>query len=376
MTSLYVTSLLAGIGKILVFLVMLSVLVVLHEFGHFIVARLNRVRVNDFALGMGPTLLKWTSRRSGTNYRLNLFPIGGYCAMQGEDGKTNEAQQQRAFREGGPNREDDNFQAKSPLQRLGIVAAGPVANFLVALVFLFIVAIGFGTQVATPTVGTLQPNMPAQKVGLRPGDTIVSVDGVAVKSGEQLVEIIHGDAGKNLTLRVRRDGRVFTVHATPVRRTLMGKNVGLLGFSPQEAVRRAGFFEAIADAGTSFWFFLSMQLGVLVALVTAPTHTFGGLAGPVGIAALSGQVQGLGWGPYMMLAAQLSISLGIFNFLPIPALDGGRGAFIIAELLRGKPVDPEKEAFVHFAGFAALMMLMVFVTYHDILRLVAGKGAL
>jgi regulator of sigma E protease len=376
MTSLYVTSLLAGIGKVLVFLVMLSVLVVLHEFGHFIVARLNRVRVNDFALGMGPTLLKWTSRRTGTNYRLNLFPIGGYCAMQGEDGKTNEAQQQRAFREGGPKYEDDNFQAKLPLQRLGIVAAGPIANFLVALVFLFIVAIGFGTQVAMPTVGTLQPNMPAQKVGLRPGDTIVSVDGVGVKTGEQLVDIIHGDAGKNLTLQVRRDGRVFTVHATPVQRTLMGKSVGLLGFSPREAVQRAGFFEAIADAGTSFWFFLAMQLGVLVALVTAPTHTFGGLAGPVGIAALSGQVQGLGWGPYMMLAAQLSISLGIFNFLPIPALDGGRGAFIIAELLRGKPVDPEKEAFVHFAGFAALMMLMVFVTYHDILRLVAGKGAL
>ena len=376
MTSLYATSLLAGVGKILVFLVMLSVLVVLHELGHFIVARLNRVRVNDFALGMGPTLLKWTSPRTGTNYRLNLFPIGGYCAMQGEDGKTNEAQQQRAFREAGSKHDDNNFQAKSPLQRLGIVAAGPIANFIVAFAFLFIVAIGFGTQVATPTVGILQPNMPAQKIGLRPGDTIVSVDGVAVKDGAQLVETIHGAAGENLTLQVRRDGRIFTVHATPVQRTLMGKKVGLLGFSPRDAVQRAGFFQAIADAGTSFWFFLVMQLGVLVALVTAPTHTFGGLAGPVGIAAISGQVQGLGWGPYMMLAAQLSISLGIFNFLPIPALDGGRGAFIVAELLRGKPVDPEKEAFVHFAGFAALMMLMVFVTYHDILRLVAGKGAL
>ena len=363
-------------GKIVVFLIMLSVLVVLHELGHFIVARWNRVRVNDFALGMGPTLLKWTSPRSGTNYRLNLFPIGGYCAMQGEDGKTNEARQQRRFLAEGETLDDDNFQAKSPLQRLAIVAAGPLANFLVALVLLFVAAVGFGSPVATATVGALQPNMPAQAIGLRPGDTIVSVDGVAITSGTQLVDTIHGAAGKNLTLGVRRGDRTLTLHGTPVARNLGGKRVGLLGFAPKQIMQRASLGEAFADSGASFWFFLTMQLGVLAALVTPPFHAITGLAGPVGIAAISGQVQSLGWGPYLMLAAQLSISLGIFNFLPIPALDGGRGAFIIAELLRGKPVDPEKEAFVHFAGFAALMILMLFVTYHDILRLVAGKGTL
>ena len=366
----------AWVGKIVVFMLMLSVLVVLHELGHFIVARLNRVRVNDFALGFGPTLLKWTSPRSGTNYRLNLFPIGGYCAMQGEDGKTNEAEQQRRFLAGHDSVESDNFQAKSPMRRLAIVAAGPLANFCVAFVMLFIAAVGFGNPVATATVGVLQPDMPAQRMGLRPGDTIVSVDGVAITTGTQLVEKIHASAGVPLTLHVRRGNTILTLHGTPEARMLGGKRVGLLGFAPQQAVQRAGFWEAFTDSGATFWFFLSMQLGVLAALVTAPTHAIGGLAGPVGIAAIRGQVQGLGWGPYMMLAAQLSISLGIFNFLPIPALDGGRGAFIIAELLRGKPVDPEREAFVHFAGFAALMMLMVFVTYHDIVRLVAGKGAL
>src|ERR1700731_4790134 len=119
--------------KLLLFLVMLSVLVIFHEYGHFLLARRNGVRVNDFALGMGPTLLKWTSKRSGTNYRLNLLPIGGYCAMKGEDGKTNEAEQQREFRKAG-SYDDDNFQAKSPLQRLAIVVAGPLANFLIAIV--------------------------------------------------------------------------------------------------------------------------------------------------------------------------------------------------------------------------------------------------
>ena len=150
----------------------------------------------------------------------------------------------------------------------------------------------------------------------------------------------------------------------------------MLGFVPQRAFERAGFVAGLSIAAATFGQFLLMQLGVLASLITAPLHAVGGLAGPVGIAAMSGQVQNLGWGPYLLLAAQISLSLGIFNFLPIPALDGGRGAFIIAELLRGKPIDPEKEAFVHFAGFAALMMLMVFVTYHDIVRLVAGRGTL
>jgi regulator of sigma E protease len=366
----------AAVGKVVVFLVMLSVLVVLHELGHFIVARWNKVRVNDFALGMGPTLLKWTSPRSGTNYRLNLFPIGGYCAMQGEDGKTNEAVQQRRYLSEAESDDEENFQAKSPVRRLAIIAAGPIANFMVALVLLFVAALGFGSMIATTTVDALQPDMPAIKMGLHPGDTIVSVDGTQIKSGAQLVETIHGSAGKHLTLVVRRGDQTLTLTGTPVERMLGGKRVGLLGFAPRQQAQRAGLTEALADAGGSFWFFLVMQLGVLAALVTSPQHAIGGLAGPVGIAAISGQVQNLGWGPYFMLAAQLSISLGIFNFLPIPALDGGRGAFIIAEFLRGKPVDPEKEAVVHFAGFAALMILMVLVTYHDIVRLVAGRGAL
>ena len=195
---------LSAVGKIALFLLMLSILVVLHELGHFLMARLNRVRVNDFALGMGPTLLKWTSPRSGTNYRLNLFPVGGYCAMQGEDGKTNEAEQQRRFRSDAGNCDDDNFQAKSPLARLGIVAAGPIANFIVAFVLLFAVAVGYGREVSLPTVGTLQPNMPAQRAGLQPGDTIVAVDGVVIQNGEQLVDTIHASAGKHLMLTVKR----------------------------------------------------------------------------------------------------------------------------------------------------------------------------
>ena len=355
---------------------MLSILVLLHEYGHFLIARLCRVRVNDFALGMGPTLLKWTSKRSGTNYRINLFPIGGYCAMQGEDGKSSEAQQQREFRTGQEEVAHGNFQAKTPLQRLAIVVAGPIANFIVAFAIMFVISVGFGTPVATTTVGTLQPNMPAQRIGLQPGDVIVSVDGVTMRNGDQLVETIHHAIGKDLALGVQRGDRILTLHATPLERTIGGSKVGLIGFSPKQTMHRDGFFEGAREAAVAFWGIVSMQVAMLASLVTAPGKTFSGLAGPVGIAVVSGQYQDLGWGPYLFLAAQISVSLGIFNLLPIPALDGGRGVFILAELLRGKPVDPEKEAFVHFAGFAALMVLMLFVTYHDIVRLVGGKAAL
>ncbi|MBV8355346.1 MAG: site-2 protease family protein, partial [Candidatus Eremiobacteraeota bacterium] len=302
---------LASLGKIVVFLIMLSVLVVLHELGHFIVARLNHVRVNDFALGMGPTILCWTSPRTGTNYRLNLLPIGGYCAMQGEDGKTNEARQQREFRELPATGDDENFQAKAPWRRLAIVAAGPVANFITAFVFMVAIAVGFGTPVATPTVGVLQPNMPAQRAGLRPGDRIVAVDSHAISSGEDLVELIHRSAHKRLHLEVRRGAQTFGIDVTPVERTLAGQKVGLLGFAPRQEMHRAGFIEGVSQAAFTFWSVVTLQLGILSALVTTPAQTFSGLSGPVGIAAISGQYQDLGWGPYLFLAAQISISLGI-----------------------------------------------------------------
>ena len=147
--------------QIVIFLATLSILVVLHEYGHFLVARRAGVRVTDFAVGFGPTLLKWTSPRSGTNYRINALPLGGYCQMKGEDGQSSEAQQQRQFRKS-ETYDHDNFQAKSPLTRLAIVAAGPIANFIVALVLLFVGALTFGIpgRGSTTTIFGLLPDYP------------------------------------------------------------------------------------------------------------------------------------------------------------------------------------------------------------------------
>jgi regulator of sigma E protease len=366
---------LENIEKIAVFILMLSVLIVLHEAGHFIVARLNGVRVNDFAIGFGPTLLKWTSPRSGTNYRINLLPIGGYCAMQGEDGKTNEAEQQRTAR----SRNDlapDNFQAKSTRQRLAIVVAGPVANFILAYLIMFVSAItfGVGSDKLSTLVGPLSPGFPAAAAGMQMGDRIVAIDGVPYDDGSTLVDKIHSSIGKTLAVTYLHDGIRKTVKLTPRASTLLGKRVGLIGFRPMPIYQRVGPLEAARLAGVYLWIDIKGNLEGLGQLVVHPAQQAAGVTGVIGMERAAASLQDLGWAPYLDLAALISIALGIFNLLPIPALDGGRASFIVAEMIRGRPVDPEREAFVHFAGFAVLMVLMVFVAYHDVANIVSGKG--
>jgi regulator of sigma E protease len=375
MTLAAILPLLDGLGRIVVFLVMLSILVVLHELGHFILARLNGVRVNDFAVGFGPTLLKWTSPRSGTNYRLNVFPVGGYCSMYGEDGRSSEAQQQREFRAEGT-RTSDNFQSKTPWQRLAIVAAGPIANFIVALVVLIFVTMTFGaaSDHISTVIGPLDRGSPGARAGLQIGDRIVAIDGVAVQSGDQMVKTIHGSSGAPLHLTIQRRRETLNVTVTPEQRVLDGKKVRIIGFQTQPTYEHVGPVAAVAAGSQRFVDLVTLNVMGLGGLIVHPKAAAAQVSGPIGIGNLAAQAQDLGWGPYLHLAAAISVALGIFNFLPIPALDGGRGVFIIAEMLRGRPVDPEKEALVHVTGFALLMVLMVFVAFHDITNIVASKA--
>ncbi|MBV8372744.1 MAG: site-2 protease family protein [Candidatus Eremiobacteraeota bacterium] len=371
---------LIGIEKIATFLVMLSVLVVLHELGHFLVARRNGVRVNEFAVGMGPKLLGWTSPRSGTLYSVRALPIGGYCAMQGEDGKTSEAEQQREFRTA-HRIEDDNFQAKSAWQRLIIVLAGPLANFVLCYCILLLGALLFGiagsdTQPVQPVVGILLHGSPAAIAGLQPGDRIVALNGVAVTSGGKLVDTIHASLGKKLDLVYQRNGARTEVFVTPTLCPIAGKKFGCIGFSPVPTYQRVGFAEALRQSGLQFRNIADQTVGSIVLLVTHFTKYAPQISGVIGMGQVAATVEDWGWGPYLWLAATISFALGLFNLLPIPALDGGRAAFIVAELIRGKPVDPEKEAMVHIAGFAALMALMLLVAFHDIARIASGNGVM
>jgi regulator of sigma E protease len=367
-----------GIEKILTFVIMLSILVVLHEFGHFIVARRAGVKVNEFAIGMGPKIVGWTSPRSGTLYSFRALLIGGYCAMEGEDNKTSEAEQQREYQLTGAAPNSNNFQAKSPWKRLGIVLAGPVANFILCYLLLLAGAIVFGVRgnQAQPMVGQLVAGSPAQHAGIRVGDRIVEINGVAVTSGQTLIDKIHNSLGRPLELVYQRDGVRTKVRVTPAACPPQQPHQGCIGFLPVPAYERVGLGEAFSNSISEFGYIADMTAGSIGMIVMHFTQYAPQVSGVIGMGQAATTIQDFGWGPYLWLAATISFALGLFNLLPVPALDGGRAAFIVAELVRGKPVDPEKEAMVHIAGFAALMALMLLVAFHDIARIVSGNGVM
>jgi regulator of sigma E protease len=370
---------LVGFEKVATFLVMLSVLIVLHELGHFILARRNGVRVNEFAVGFGPRLAAWKSPRSGTQYSLRAFPVGGFCAMEGEDGKGSEAEQQRSFR-AQPHDLQSNFQAKSPWRRLAIILAGPVANFLLCYAILLIGALAFGVasdKTSQPVVREVIAGSPAEIGGIRPGDRIVAINGVPMTTGKKLVDTIHGALRKRLDLVYQRNGIRTEIYVAPrACPPQVGRNFGCIGFSPVPAFERVGFLAAVRQSGQQFVEIANETVEGIVLLVTQFSKYSPQVSGPIGMGQAAATVQDWGWGPYLSFAATISFALGLFNLLPIPALDGGRAAFIIAELIRGRPVDPEKEAMVHLAGFAALIALVMLVAFHDITRIVKGQGVL
>ena len=369
---------LIGFEKVATFLVMLSILIVLHELGHFVLARSNDVRVNEFAVGFGPRLIGWTSPRSGTQYSLRALPIGGFCAMEGEDNKVSEAEQQREFRSQSSITES-NFQAKSPWRRLAIILAGPLANFLLCYLILLIAALAFGVKSdkAQAVVGEVVPSSPAAIAGIRPGDRIVEINNLAVASGNRLVDTIHSSLGKRLDIVFEHNGVRTEQYVTPRPcPAQVGKNLGCIGFSPIAAYEHVGIAQAVRQSGEDFAAIADQTFGTIALLVTQFAKYAPEVSGVIGMGQVAATVQDWGWGPYFSLAATISFALGFFNLLPIPALDGGRAAFIIAELIRGRPVDPEKEAMVHIAGFAALMALIMLVAFHDIARIVNGQGVM
>ena len=382
MSALLAAATVVNAEKIGLFVVMLSVLIVLHEYGHFLIARLNNVRVLEFSVGMGPLIAAWKSPRSATQYSLRALPIGGYCAMHGEDNRTSEADQQRQFRRqivvvNGREYDDDNFQAKNPWRRLAIVLAGPIANFILAFAILLASTIAFGVSSdrPQPVIQVVQPGSPAQRAGLRVNDRIIAINGRLVRGGGDLVQLIHRSRGKRLNILYSRDGARATVGVVagscPPPEPA---SWGCIGFVPVDTLERVPLREAVVDAGYAFLGFGQQTFGSLALLVTHPVKYGGQVSGVVGMGQAAMTIQDWGWGYYMGFAALISFALGVFNLLPLPALDGGRAAFIIGELLRGKPVDPEKEAWVHITGLAVLIALMIVINFNNVVQIVQGKG--
>jgi regulator of sigma E protease len=354
-------------GWILATVVAFGAMIFVHELGHFLLAKRLGVIVHAFALGFGPKLFSF--RRNETTYALNAVPFGGYVRMAGEDFDDSEA-------------EAGSFRRQPVWARIAIVAAGPVMNLLMAVLILAVLAMGFGVPVATNRVEMLvttcgQPPAddpeapcPATAAGLRAGDAIVAINGTPMDTGMAVVEAIHASPGRPLRLTVERDGRRFEVVVTP--RLDPVRKIGLIGFSPALVRQRYNPLTALVWGVRWTGEFVANLAAILVALVRERA-LLQNLGGPVAAATQLVAAGRSGLENFLFVAAQLSIIIGIFNFIPIPALDGGRLAFLLTEALRRRPVDPRREGYIHLVGFMLLILLLVFLTAQDIGRLLLRR---
>lgn len=338
------------------FLFVVGILVIVHELGHFTLAKLAGIWVQEFSVGMGPKL--FGLRRRGTEYSVRLFPIGGFVRMAGM--------------EPGAPPHPGNFQARPLTYRVATVLAGPVVNLLFAfLVFALVLGIrGVPTPNPRPVIGAVVAGYPAAKAGLRPGDVILALDGRRIEDWRDIVQALAGKAGKSVEVLFRTPtGRVVAVRLRPRRDPAVG-NRAVMGVIQEVTYRRLGPVAALS-AGLGQTFQLTdLILGSLsqsVARGHAPP-----LEGVVGIAGMAGQAARGGLADLLGFMAVLSVNLAIFNLIPFPPLDGARLVFLAWEAIRGRPVQPEQEGIVNFIGFVLLMILAVVLAYHDLLRLNNG----
>lgn len=347
------------------FLVLLGVLVFVHELGHFLVAKRLGIKVLKFSLGFGPKLLAKTVGE--TEYRVSAIPLGGYVKLYGEDPDEELPEGERAR----------SFSGRPVAHRLWTVLAGPLMNFALAVLVFALLSL-FGTPVLQPVVGDVSEDMPAREAGVMPGDRVLAVDGVEVDSWEDMAGRIADAEGTVLELRVERGVEVLTIPVAPVRRTsknLLGEVIEkpMIGIGPsgEVEVRKNPFWFApwIGVRETGKWTWMTIEvLGKMILGQVSPRN----LGGPIAIAQMAGETARAGLLSFLFLVAVLSVNLAVLNLLPIPVLDGGHVFFFAIEGLWGRPVSIKYREMAQQIGLVILLLLMAYVIYNDVARIVTG----
>ena len=347
---------------ILVLIIILSLLIFVHELGHFIMAKKNGVYVYEFALGMGPKIFsfKRKNKNDPTEYSLRAFPIGGFCSMAGEVEYV----------------EDENVKKheymcnKTPWQRFQILVAGVAMNFILALILLFIQALIFGSSNPEPVVGRVEEGYPISNAGIEIGDKILSINGRKITSWDKItIALALKYDKKAYTFEVeKKDGTTKTYDIIPtVVKNEDGTESKVFGLGQSEEIEK-GFINAIKYSFTKFISTISTMNSIIGNLLIGKL-SLDSLSGPVGMYSVVGQSISYGFNSILFLTAYLSINLGYVNFLPFPAFDGGRILFVIIEKIKGSKVNPKLENTLHNIGFILLMLLMLVITFNDIIKL-------
>lgn len=357
---------------IVVFLFVLTVLIYVHEWGHYWVARKNGVRVEVFSIGFGPELFGWTND-AGTRWKISAIPLGGYVKMFGENMEDEETGEPIEMT---PEEEAVSFHHKTLGQRAAIVFAGPAVNFLFAIATFAALAMFQGAAHPLAVVGNVQTGSAAAEAGFVSGDKIVAVDDTEIRRFSELRDIVMVSAEKRLTFHILRDGNNQTIVATPKSASLSDdtggeRSIGRLGVSPHpEHIEYEKHNPAMALwVGTKQTATLTVNILVYVGDMFTGARSTDDLGGPIRIAQISGEMAQKGFDYVILLMAMLSVNLGLINLFPIPMLDGGHLVFYAAEAIRGKPLGPRVQEYGFRFGLILVLVLMVFVTWNDLVHL-------
>ncbi|HEY6815157.1 MAG TPA: RIP metalloprotease RseP [Croceibacterium sp.] len=359
------------------FLLLLGPLVTLHELGHYLVGRWFGVKAEAFSVGFGKELAGYTDKR-GTRWRLSALPLGGYVQFAGDMNPAGQPSEEWLAL---PEKERaKTFQSKTLWQRALIVAAGPLTNFLIAIVILAAFNMIYGRAVVPPVVGMVETGSVASEAGLVPGDRIVAIDGREVDDFMQVYRYVVINPGAQLDLSIERDGERRELEVTLAVLTARDEfgnasRIGRLGVKPAEggAILPAGPVEATTLAIDQTGDIVVMMVRGIRQIVTG-VRPVSELGGPIKMAKFSGEQLSLGWPQFVWLVAMVSINLAFINLLPIPALDGGHLAFYAAEAVRRKPASPRSQEWAFRTGIAFVLALMLFVTINDVVSLLPFGG--
>jgi regulator of sigma E protease len=353
------------------FLVVLTVLVFVHELGHYLIARWNGVRIEVFSIGFGPELFGWNDR-AGTRWKFSAIPLGGYVRMFGDEdatsvlpgsGLANLTEAERSV----------SFHHKRLRQRVAVVAGGPLANFVFAIVVLSALFMTYGEPFTPAEVGEVLPGSAAEHAGFRAGDVIIRIDDHAIERFEDVQRLVALHLDAPMTVVVRRDGQPVTLQATPT----LAEDKDHFGYRHQrgqlgikhsgvEYVKR-GPLTAVVNSVGDTWSLCKSTMEAMWQIVLG-VRSSDELGGPVRIAQMSGEVARGGPMPLLWFIAMLSVNLGLINLFPVPVLDGGHLLFYAAEAIRGKPLGQRAQEYGFRIGLALVLTLMVFATWNDLVQ--------
>jgi regulator of sigma E protease len=364
------------VGYVVPFLFVLTIVVFFHELGHFLMARWCGIRVLVFSIGFGPEIAGFNDRY-GTRWKISAIPLGGYVKFFGDDNAASVPDQSAAAAMTEADRKD-SFMFQPVPSRAAVVAAGPIANFVLAIAIFAAIFMTVGKQTTSARVDTVQPGSAAEAAGFKPGDLVTAINGEKIESFTDMQRIVSISAGEPLAIDVDRGGAPVSLKAIPQLKELKDNfgnvhRLGVLGISRSMSpgdikTEKAGPLRAVVMGAQETWFVVDRTLayisGVFVGREAADQ-----LGGPIRIAQVSGQVATAGFTALIHLTAVLSVSIGLLNLFPIPLLDGGHLLFYAIETIRGRPLSERAQEVGFRIGLAIVVMLMIFATFNDILRL-------